>query len=116
VLAAPLTHAQIDRLLRWAESREPILPGGAVLRVTVVATGLGTQQMRKQKPVMVHRSEESCLRTGTDNEPVANSDVDYAKLDTPTVIRTGRREQIEAMEKSGADTYDIPTFLRKQAD
>ena len=89
---------------------------GDDLRVTVVATGLGTQQMRKQKPVVVHRGEESCLRTGTDNEPVANSGVDYAKLDTPTVIRTGRREQIEAMEKSGADTYDIPTFLRKQAD
>src|SRR3990167_4133355 len=89
---------------------------GEELRVTVVATGLGAQQMRKQKPVMVHRSEESCLRTGTDNEPMANSGVDYAKLDTPTVIRTGRREQIEAMEKSGADTYDIPTFLRKQAD
>jgi len=84
--------------------------------VTVVATGLGSQQMRKQKPVVVHRGEEAGQRTGTDNQLVANSGIDYTKLDTPTVIRTGRREQIEAMEKSGADTYDIPTFLRKQAD
>ena len=84
--------------------------------VMIVATGLGSQQMRKQKPVVVHRGEEAGQRTGTDNQLVANSGIDYTKLDTPTVIRTGRREQIEAMEKSGADTYDIPTFLRKQAD
>ena len=85
--------------------------------VTVVATGLGSQQMRKQKPVVVHRGEEAGQRTGTDNQLVANPGVDYVALDIPTVIRTGgRRGQIEAMEKSGADTYDIPTFLRKQAD
>jgi hypothetical protein len=37
VLAAPMGQAQIDRLLDWAESRTTILPGGAALRVTVVA-------------------------------------------------------------------------------
>ncbi|EKD97645.1 MAG: hypothetical protein ACD_23C00810G0001, partial [uncultured bacterium] len=82
---------------------------------TVVATGLGAPRIKK--PEVVYRgNEEAGQRTGTDNQLVANSGVDYKNLDTPTVIRTGRREQIEAMEKSGADTYDIPTFLRKQAD
>ena len=90
---------------------------GEDLRVTVVATGLGGQLMRKQpKPEIAYRSEETCLRTGTDNEPIANSGIDYAKLDIPTVTRTGRRAAVDAMEKSGVDTYDIPSFLRKQAD
>lgn len=87
---------------------------GDELRVTVVATGLGGRVMSKQaKPEVVYRQEEVYQRTGTDNQPVA---VDYHTLDTPTAFRTGRREQIEAMEKSGMDTLDIPSFLRKQAD
>jgi hypothetical protein len=36
VLAASLTQPQIDRLLAWAESQTPLLPGGAGLRATVV--------------------------------------------------------------------------------
>ncbi|MGB8517871.1 MAG: cell division protein FtsZ [Gallionella sp.] len=88
---------------------------GDGLRVTVVATGLGMPMARRQpKPEVVYR-EETYQRTGTDNQPVANS-VNYKELDTPTTFRSGRREQVEAMEKSGVDTFDIPTFLRKQAD
>ncbi|MDD2684842.1 MAG: cell division protein FtsZ [Gallionella sp.] len=88
---------------------------GEELRVTVVATGLGAPLARKQpKPEIAYRADEG-LRTGTDNQLVS-SGLDYATLDTPTAFRTGRREQIEALEKSGQDTYDIPTFLRKQAD
>ncbi len=87
---------------------------GDELRVTVVATGLGGRVMGKQaKPEVVYRHEEVYQRTGTDNQPIT---VDYQTLDTPTAFRTGRREQIEAMEKSGMDTLDIPSFLRKQAD
>ena len=90
---------------------------GEELRVTVVATGLGAQQARKQpKPEIAYRGEETCLRTGTDNEPIANAGVNYVELDTPTIMRSGRRAAVDAMEKSGVDTYDIPSFLRKQAD
>ncbi len=90
---------------------------GEELRVTVVATGLGAQQARRQpKPEVVYRGEETCLRTGTDNEPIAGSGINYTELDTPAVMRRGRRETIDAMEKSGMDTLDIPSFLRKQAD
>ncbi len=48
--------------------------------------------------------------------PIANSNVDYNELDTPAVMRRGRRETIDAMEKSGMEMLDIPSFLRKQAD
>jgi len=85
------------------------------LRVTVVATGLGAQVARKQtKPEVVYRGEETVIRTGTDNEPIA--DVNYGELETPAIMRSGRRAAVDAMEKSGVDTYDIPSFLRKQAD
>ncbi|HZW25035.1 MAG TPA: cell division protein FtsZ [Gallionella sp.] len=91
---------------------------GDELRVTVVATGLGAPLARKQsKPEVVYRGEEATYqRTGTDNQPVANPGVNYSELDTPAVMRRGRREQIDAMEKSGMDMLDIPSFLRKQAD
>jgi cell division protein FtsZ len=89
---------------------------GEDLRVTVVATGLGAPRIVKQKPEVVYRGEETCQRTGTHDEPIANAGVNYTELDTPAVIRRGRRETIDAMEKSGMDTLDIPSFLRKQAD
>jgi cell division protein FtsZ len=89
---------------------------GDELRVTVVATGLGATR-KQSKPEVVYRGEEATYqRTGTDNQPVANPGVNYSELDTPAVMRRGRREQIDAMEKSGMDTLDIPSFLRKQAD
>lgn len=89
---------------------------GDELRVTVVATGLGAPLARRQpKPEVVYRGEE--LRTGTDNEPVmSNPGVNYTELDTPAVMRRGRRETIDAMEKSGMEMLDIPSFLRRQAD
>lgn len=83
---------------------------GDDLRVTVVATGLGG---RKAKPELVYVQEEG-KRTGTHDMPISN--VNYGELDTPTIMRSGRRAAVDAMEKSGVDTYDIPSFLRKQAD
>jgi cell division protein FtsZ len=79
------------------------------LRVTMVATGLGSPISRNQsKPLTV-------VKTGTDAGPVEV--VDYAQLDTPAVIRRRNREStIEAMRQSGVDLLDIPAFLRKQAD
>lgn len=84
---------------------------GDELRVTIVATGLGSPLERKQtKPELVYG-----LRTGTHNEPVFASN--YKELEMPAVIRNGRhREAVEAMRQSGVDTLDIPSFLRKQAD
>jgi cell division protein FtsZ len=82
---------------------------GDELRVTVVATGLGQPaSIRQTKPQLV-------VKNGTDNMPV--SGVDYAALDAmPAVIRKNRASTIEALQQNGMDKYDIPAFLRKQAD
>ncbi|MGE0874755.1 MAG: cell division protein FtsZ [Burkholderiales bacterium] len=86
------------------------------LRVTVIATGLGAPSVgRQQKPQLV-----SSMRTGTDNQPLmsnAPGGVDYGALDAvPAVIRRNRASTVEALQQSGVDKYDIPAFLRKQAD
>ena len=85
-------------------------PMGEELRVTVIATGLGQPQpARAVKPKLVQK-------TGTDNMPVAGG-VDYRVLDEmPAVIRKNRASTIEALQANGVDKYDIPAFLRKQAD
>ena len=86
---------------------------GDELRVTVVATGLGQPfSARQAKPHLVVTQ-----KTGTDNLPVGPS-VDFgASLDgLPAVIRKNRSQTVEALANSGVDKYDIPAFLRKQAD
>src|ERR1700694_2231160 len=82
------------------------------LRVTVVATGLGAAAATRQpKPQLVVSQ-----KTGTDNMPVGGA-VDYNQLDqVPAVIRRNRASTVEALQQSGVDKYDIPAFLRKQAD
>ena len=91
---------------------------GEDLRVTVVATGLGQPLgVRAQKPQLVMSQ-----KTGTDNQAVAmpmpGQAPDYnAMSDTPAVFRKrDRAAQVEALANSGVEKYDIPAFLRKQAD
>jgi cell division protein FtsZ len=83
---------------------------GENLRVTVVATGLGRKNAR---PQLVQNNAE-VVRTGTDDFPVQSQD-----LDVPSVFRNPRSQasaQVRALETAGMDHYDIPAFLRKQAD
>lgn len=83
---------------------------GENLRVTVVATGLGRKNAR---PQLVQNNAEA-VRTGTDDRPVHLQD-----LDVPSVFRNPRSQasaQVRALETAGMDHYDIPAFLRKQAD
>lgn len=77
------------------------------IRVTVLATGLGTRKVVARQPVM------QVIKTGTDN---VGMDVDYGDLELPAVIRRPQRGTVEAMSANGFGTYDIPAFLRKQAD
>ncbi|WP_297325802.1 cell division protein FtsZ [Nitrosomonas sp.] len=78
------------------------------LRVTMVATGLGSIASQSQSTplTMIHS------RTGTDDR-----DSIYA-AEEPAVMRTGRRSNatVAAMRQSGVDPMDIPAFLRRQAD
>ena len=83
---------------------------GEQLRVTVVATGLGKAEARRQSFEVIN----TAVRTGTDDAPMA---IDYGQLDAvPAVIRKGRNATVEALANSGVYRYDIPAFLRKQAD
>ncbi|MBC7804161.1 MAG: cell division protein FtsZ [Candidatus Parcubacteria bacterium] len=92
---------------------------GEDLRVTVVATGLGQPLgVRQHKPQLVMTQ-----KTGTDNQPLLAPGTmpgtpDYnAMSDTPAVFRKrDRAAQVEALANSGVEKYDIPAFLRKQAD
>ncbi|MDB5801891.1 MAG: cell division protein FtsZ [Rhodocyclales bacterium] len=77
------------------------------IRVTVLATGLGTRRAAARQPVM------QVIKTGTDN---IGMEVNYGDLDLPAVIRRPERRTVEAMSANGFGTYDIPAFLRKQAD
>ncbi len=112
---------------------------GDEIRVTVVATGLSRQGVRRMAPPL------QVLRTGTDNVPFhvpgmngsGNSAVssgtmggaigssgsaqpDYGSMATPSVWRTRDRRQaaakVDALASGGMDDFEIPAFLRKQAD
>ena len=87
---------------------------GEEIRVTVVATGLGQAQARRQGFTVV--DTPVLQATGTDGAYAhggVNPNVDY---DVPAIVRKGRSTTVEALANSGVDRYDIPAFLRKQAD
>jgi cell division protein FtsZ len=92
---------------------------GDGLRVTVVATGLGRSASKKQSTPF------TVVRTGTDNAAISvpsaaahTSASDYSDFEKPAIWRTRESAQarVAAMEDTGAERYDIPAFLRKQAD
>jgi len=92
---------------------------GDELRVTVVATGLGRA---RRAPVLVP-NPVAVQRTGTYNEPVPTADASpganqqFDAIRTPAVWRReSASETVRAMERNGSETYDIPAFLRRQAD
>ena len=97
---------------------------GEAMRVTVVATGLSKANARSRKPELV-----SWPMTGTHGPagpraaagpaPLATTVKDYNDLEMPAVWRNTRESasaHVAAMQEKGVDTYDIPAFLRKQAD
>jgi cell division protein FtsZ len=102
---------------------------GDDIRVTVVATGLG-----KAKKAM-QLVQTPMLRTGTHNGPMMASgaggqvsqgvtmgaasglgNMDSAMKQPAVWRREQASEQVQAMQRNGVETYDIPAFLRKQAD
>ncbi|KFB67665.1 cell division protein FtsZ [Candidatus Accumulibacter vicinus] len=86
---------------------------GEEIRVTVVATGLGQAQAKRFEVInsVVNQG------TGTDGRFSHSANIDYSSLDqVPAIVRKGRSATVEALANSGVDRYDIPAFLRKQAD
>ena len=99
---------------------------GDELRVTVVATGLG---MNKANISLVQ--PQQVLRTGTYGAPMMSGTPGVTAgvtmgtatagamdgMKQPAVWRREQAsEQVRAMQNNGVETYDIPAFLRKQAD
>lgn len=107
---------------------------GDAIRVTVVATGLNRQGTRQPLTVV----QSPALRTGTDNLPLIptlNQAVGVSGLAqavgvgsastvgnpaVPSVWRTRDRTsaaaKVDALSSGGMDDFEIPAFLRKQAD
>ncbi|MBD3608915.1 MAG: cell division protein FtsZ, partial [Gammaproteobacteria bacterium] len=76
------------------------------LRVTLVATGLGGQMERgADKPIKLVQKN-------------SNGEVDYQKLERPTVMRNKNSADNYAAKQDGdqMEYLDIPAFLRRQAD
>ena len=101
---------------------------GDQLRVTVIATGLSSQTRRAQTPISVVHNV-AVQRTGTDNVAMVTAPPtpaagpapagDYANLTTPSVWRNGRAgaaAKVDALANNGMDEFEIPAFLRRQAD
>jgi cell division protein FtsZ len=98
------------------------------LRVTVVATGLGAPRATRQQP------EVHLVRSTGTHGPVYTGEGNYGEGDTiatPAIIRTRRGGRSEPPVSRGSNppggsfvsgnnnsggTYDIPAFLRRQAD
>jgi cell division protein FtsZ len=74
------------------------------LRVTVVATGLGKPELPEEKTVRLVQKN-------------SNGEVDYGKLERPTVIRQqGSAERFAPPKEADLEYLDIPAFLRRRAD
>ena len=74
------------------------------LRVTVVATGIGSENRGKDEPVLLASKK-------------SDTPLDYKTLERPTVIRhRDDQSEQESTIESGTDYLDIPAFLRRQAD
>ncbi len=90
---------------------------GDALRVTVVATGLGQAAAKRQSFEVINTPIIEAVATGTyDAVAYGNGTPDFNQMaDVPAVVRK-RNVTVEALANSGVDRYDIPAFLRKQAD
>ena len=85
---------------------------GDDLRITLVATGLaGGAARRQQKPELKVMTP---VRDGTTNQPIYFGTTEEEAA--PAAFTSNRRAQVDAMKSTGMDEFDIPAFLRRQAD
>ncbi|HEX5515381.1 MAG TPA: cell division protein FtsZ [Gammaproteobacteria bacterium] len=77
------------------------------LRVTVVATGLAQPGLQQQQPAPQLQAVPAKKPSG---------EIDYGKLDRPTVIRKKAASERYPGADGDLDYLDIPAFLRRQAD
>jgi cell division protein FtsZ len=107
---------------------------GDEIKVTVVATGLGAEEMaainasantqisRPQKTIESSHDVKPTVNTHHEANDVPQS-TDYSSYDQPTVMRQKRLNPVVgnnaaalASKDDDLDLLDIPAFLRRQAD
>ena len=112
--------------------------------MTVVATGLSRQGARRtapplqvlrtgtdnvpfQVPTLNNIASPAGITASASSAPGAPlgamssgiAQPDYGSMSTPSVWRTNRTQaaaKVDALSSGGMDDYEIPAFLRKQAD
>ncbi len=136
------SKAAMETIRAYASDQAHVIYGAAYddalgddLRVTVVATGLSRHGAGRRQPITV---VQGGLRTGTDNQLYAQASADGSSLgasrpgmgqasyDPVTVPRvwtsprhidrTHAAARVDALASGGMDDFEIPAFLRKQAD
>ncbi|MBT4518461.1 MAG: cell division protein FtsZ [Halieaceae bacterium] len=103
-----------DAIEEYASEEATVVVGTVIdsemtdeLKVTVVATGLGAEVARAPLQVVDQR------QVSPDQEP------NYKDLDRPAIGRkraAGRGASVAADAEGGEEYFDIPAFLRRQAD
>ena len=136
------SKAAMETIRAYASDQAHVVYGAAYddalgdeLRVTVVATGLSRQGAGRRQPITV---VQGGLRTGTDNQFYAQASADGSSLGAsrpamgqasydPAIVpkvwtsprnidRTHAAARVDALSSGGMDDFEIPAFLRKQAD
>jgi cell division protein FtsZ len=123
----------MNTIRAYASSEAHVIYGAAYdeslgdeMRVTVVATGLSRAGARRTAPPL------QVLRNGTDNMPFSmpnavsrsadsHASPDYSNLpvNVPRVWGSSRANaaaKIDALSSGGMEDFEIPAFLRRQAD
>jgi len=102
-------HVAEDAMVKYGVVYDETL--GEQIRVTVIATGLGSREASKPQLTVLQGQQ---LRTGTDNASGVNPE-DY---DKPAIWRNRRGAAAvgEARPVLNNIDMDIPAFLRRQAD
>ena len=105
-------YADEDAQVKFGTAEVEDIPEDTI-RVTLIATGLGQKptSSRDERPDYI-----KIVKTGTDN---IGMEVDFNDLNTPAVMRNrGRRAPVSTdfSDPEVSESYDIPAFLRKQAD
>ena len=97
---------------------------GDDLIVTVIATGFEREEQATARPTVTAERPAARTPNGRPAQQVrtgvhaAGSDRPHKDLDRPTFLRRmgETREAVERIAVVGDDEWDVPTFLRKQAD
>ncbi|MCB1842104.1 MAG: cell division protein FtsZ, partial [Halioglobus sp.] len=86
------------------------------LKVTVVATGLGGEVSRVPLQVV----DTTAVRAAEPEPAMVDSQPDYGQYERPTAMRNRQRAsapgKTAGTQAQGEEYFDIPAFLRRQAD